>query len=146
MPPVPAAVSKSKTYLSTILETEFPTINKQISILVNCTEPMKYVNYEVLGRGDVLIARSVVVDGKNVILFSAVCFANNKNCFLQEHRFQFTAIHAMVPTAHLLVSFVRDDGELVADSLDFEVGSLLQNFVCMLFMICLTILLFFILD
>lgn len=35
----------------------------------------------------------------------------------------------MVPTAHLLVSFVRDDGELVADSLDFEVGSLLQNFV-----------------
>lgn len=54
---------------------------------------------------------------------------NNELRFLQEHRFQFTAIHAMVPTAHLLVSYIRDDGELVADSLDFEVGSLLQNFV-----------------
>lgn len=69
MPPVPAAVSKSNTYLSATLETEFPTVNKQISILVNCTEPMKYFNYEVLGRGDILIARSVVVDGRNVINF-----------------------------------------------------------------------------
>lgn len=69
MPPVPAAVSKSKTYLSATLETEFPTINKQISILVNCTEPMKYFNCEVLGRGDILIARSVVVDGRNVSLY-----------------------------------------------------------------------------
>lgn len=67
MPPVPAAVSKSGTFLAATIETEYPTVNKPISILANCTEPMKYINYEVLGRGDVLLARSVIVDGKNVI-------------------------------------------------------------------------------
>lgn len=35
----------------------------------------------------------------------------------------------MVPMAHLLVNYVRDDGELVADSLDIEIDGLLQNFV-----------------
>lgn len=69
MPPVPAAVSKSKTYLTAILETEFPTINKPISILVNCTEPMKYINYEVLGRGDVLIAKTIVIENRRVGFF-----------------------------------------------------------------------------
>lgn len=35
----------------------------------------------------------------------------------------------MVPMAHLLVNYVRDDGELVADLLDIEIDGLLQNFV-----------------
>lgn len=35
----------------------------------------------------------------------------------------------MVPVAHLIVSYVRDDGELVADSVDIEIDGLLQNFV-----------------
>lgn len=69
MPPVPAAVSKSNTYLLATLETEFPTINKPVSILVNCTEPMKYINYEILGRGDVLIGGSILIDGRKVIIF-----------------------------------------------------------------------------
>lgn len=68
MPPVPSAVSISSTFLTATIETEYPTVNKPISILVNCTEPMKYINFEVLGRGDVLLARSVIADGRNVKL------------------------------------------------------------------------------
>lgn len=74
MPPVPAAVSKSKIYLQATLETEFPTVNKPISISVNCTEPLKYINYEVLGRGDILIARTVVVDGRNVSFLTYITY------------------------------------------------------------------------
>lgn len=35
----------------------------------------------------------------------------------------------MAPTAHVLVSYVTEDGELVADSLDIELDGTLQNFV-----------------
>lgn len=35
----------------------------------------------------------------------------------------------MAPVAHVLVYYVRDDGEIVADSLDVELEGTLQNFV-----------------
>lgn len=35
----------------------------------------------------------------------------------------------MVPVSHLIVSYIRDSGELVADSIDIEVDGLMQNFV-----------------
>lgn len=46
-----------------------------------------------------------------------------------EYRFHFTATRAMVPSCHLIVSYVREDGELIGDTLDIEVDGLLQNFV-----------------
>lgn len=39
----------------------------------------------------------------------------------------------MVPVSHLIVSYVRDSGELVADSIDIEVDGLMQNFVSIVF-------------
>lgn len=35
----------------------------------------------------------------------------------------------MVPTAHLLVNYIRNDGQVVADSLDIEIDGLVQNHV-----------------
>ena len=35
----------------------------------------------------------------------------------------------MAPIAHVLVYYVKDDGEIVADSLDIELEGALQNFV-----------------
>lgn len=35
----------------------------------------------------------------------------------------------MAPTAHIIVYYVRTDGEVIADSLDVELTGLLQNFV-----------------
>lgn len=66
MPPVPAAVSPSNTYLQASIETDHPRVNVDVDILVNCTERMKYINYELFGRGDILIANSLQVDNKKV--------------------------------------------------------------------------------
>lgn len=64
-----------------------------------------------MGRGDVLITNTFQVDNA------------------KEYRFHFTATHAMVPVTHLIVYYVRQDGELIADALDIEIDGLLQNFV-----------------
>lgn len=109
--PIPAAVSTSQNYIQATLMTEHPIVNKDIEIHVNCTEPIRYVSYELFGRGDVLVANTLQM--KNV----------------ETHMFHFTATQAMVPIVHLVVSYIRADGELVADSLDIEVEGLLRNFV-----------------
>lgn len=111
--PIPAGVSYSNTFLQVSTETERPVVNLDVEVLVNCTEPLRYISYVLMGRGDVLIANSFQVDNTN------------------EYRFHFTATHAMVPVAHLLVSYIKQDGELVGDALDIEIDGLLQNFVSM---------------
>ncbi|KAJ8921010.1 hypothetical protein NQ315_015806 [Exocentrus adspersus] len=111
MPPIPAAVSYSKNYLQVSLETDRPIINLDVEVAVNCTEPLRYINYVLMGRGDVLITNTFQVDNK------------------KEFKFHFTATHAMVPVCHLIVYYVRPDGEMVGDALDIEVDGLLQNFV-----------------
>lgn len=109
--PIPAAVSRSNTFLQVSLETDRPIVNLDVEVLVNCSEPLRYIDYVLMGRGDVLIANTFHVDNK------------------KEYHFHFTATHAMVPVAHLIVSYVREDGELIGDALDIEVDGLLQNFV-----------------
>ncbi|CAG9825408.1 unnamed protein product [Phaedon cochleariae] len=111
MSPVPAAVSYTGNFLQAVLETDRPIVNLDVDILVNSTEPMRSINYVLMGRGDVLITNSFQVDNSN------------------EFRFHFTATHAMVPVCHLIVYYVRSDGELVGDALDIEIDGLLQNFV-----------------
>lgn len=110
--PIPAAVSFSNNFLQIELETEQPIVNLDVEVFVNCTERMQYINYVLMGRGDVLITNTFRVDNSN------------------EYRFHFTATHAMVPVSHLIVSYVRSDGELVGDAIDIEVDNRqLQNFV-----------------
>lgn len=104
-------MSYSNTYLQVSLENDRPTVNLDVEVGVNCTEPLRYINYVLMGRGDVLFTNTFQV-------------ANNK-----EFKFNFLATHAMVPVCHLIVYYVRPDGELIADALDIQVDGLLQNFV-----------------
>lgn len=85
---------------------------------MNSTAPLKYVSYQVLGRGDVIIAATVPVQGNQ----RAVSW-------------RFLATYAMAPTAHVVVQYVRDDGEVVADALDIELSGVLQNFVSLILFI-----------
>lgn len=117
--PIPAAVSSSKNYIQAMVLTERPIVNQDVEVFVNCSEPLQYISYELLGRGDVIAAHTLQVRNEHT------------------HWFHFTATHAMVPTAHLIVSYVRSEGEIVADSLDIEIDGLLQNFV-RLFEVCLS--------
>ncbi|KAJ8876853.1 hypothetical protein PR048_021300 [Dryococelus australis] len=85
-------------------------VNKDVEIVVNSTVPMKYFTYQVIGRGDVLMANTVQVPNVN------------------SHTFRFLATYAMAPTAHVVVSYLKDDGEVVADALDIQLDGFLQNF------------------
>ncbi|XP_035739692.1 CD109 antigen-like isoform X1 [Vespa mandarinia] len=105
------AMSHSNEYIQAILKTENPMVNHDIEIEVNSTTPLKYLSYEVLGRGDILDAGSVYGQDKHNI------------------KFKFLATYVMAPTAHVIVYYIRDDGEVIADTLDVELEGALQNFV-----------------
>lgn len=111
MAPVPAAVSYNSTFLQISLDTDRPIINEEVDIFVTCTEPMRYITYVLMGRGDVLLTNTFQVD------------------MSKEYKFRFTATHAMVPVCHLFVYYVNRDGELIGDALDIEIDGVLQNFV-----------------
>ncbi|XP_071630308.1 thioester-containing protein 1 allele S3-like isoform X2 [Temnothorax longispinosus] len=105
------AMSISNEYIQAILKTEKPTVNNYVDIEVNSTAPLKYISYEVLGRGDILHADSIYVQDKYTTSF------------------RFLATYVMAPTAHVIVYYVRTDGEVIADSLDVELTGVLQNHI-----------------
>ncbi|XP_015122489.1 CD109 antigen isoform X1 [Diachasma alloeum] len=104
------AMSPSGSYIQAVVRTESPRVNHEVEVEVNSTEVLKYLHYEVLGRGDILYAGSVSVDGK-------------------VGTFRFLATYVMAPTAHVLVYYTKENGEVVADALDVELEGTLQNFV-----------------
>lgn len=53
---VSSATSPSNSFIQAIIVTPTPTVNEDVTIRINSTEPMKYFSYEVLGRGDIIVA------------------------------------------------------------------------------------------
>ncbi|XP_015369821.1 PREDICTED: CD109 antigen-like isoform X2 [Diuraphis noxia] len=107
------AHSTSNTFVQATVLTERPTVNKDVEIQVNSTESLQYITYQVLGRGDVIVASTVQIP--NAGQHTAVI--------------RFLATYAMAPTAHVIVQFVKDDGEVVADAIDVELDGVLQNYI-----------------
>lgn len=88
-----------------------PKINQEVSVDVIATEEMSQLTYQIIGRGDVIISRSLQVP-------------NSRN-----FNFRFLASFAMVPKASVVVYYIRPDGEMITDQLKIEFGDELQNFV-----------------
>ncbi|EFX86067.1 hypothetical protein DAPPUDRAFT_313404 [Daphnia pulex] len=105
------AQSPSNSFIQVILKTENPKVNEEIAIEVNSTAPLDSYIYEVMGRGNLVVARTVQ--------------AGNQ----RSHTFRFQATAAMAPVARVVVYYVRADGEVVADALNFDVDGTFQNFV-----------------
>ncbi|XP_076663404.1 CD109 antigen isoform X3 [Andrena cerasifolii] len=105
------AMSRNNEYIQATLQTETPTVNRDVEIQVNSTVPLKYINYEVFGRGDILDAGFIYVQNNHTTTF------------------KFLATYVMAPTAHVIVYYVGNDGEIIADALDVELEGVLQNFV-----------------
>lgn len=82
-----------------------------MSVDVIATEEMDQLTYQILGRGDVIFSKTLQVP-------------NAKN-----FNFRFLASFAMVPNAHLVVYYIRKDGEIISDHIKIEFGDELQNFV-----------------
>lgn len=92
-------------------------------LVVNSTEPLRYVTYLVLGRGDVVTANSVrVPEGAKTV------------------EWRFLATYNMAPIAHIIIQYVKADGEVIADSLDIQLEGTLQNYVCILLPECISFL------
>lgn len=87
-----------------------PKINSEVTIDVQSTDIIRYLTYQVLGRGDIIIANTVDVPSQ------------------RHHSFSFLASFAMVPKAQVLVYYVLGD-EIISDNLEIEFGDDLQNFV-----------------
>lgn len=115
-PTISAANSPSNTFIQATMLTEYYAINRDIEIQVNSTDSLQYISYQVLGRGDVIVASTVQIPnaGQHVAVI------------------RFLATYAMAPTAHVIVQFVKDGGEVIADAIDIELDGVLQNFVSIL--------------
>ena len=46
---------------------------------------------------------------------------------IQQFKIRFTVTKEMVPSCRILVYYIRDDGEIVADGLFYDVEDLLEN-------------------
>jgi len=92
-----------------------PKINQEVSVDVAATEEFESLTYQVLGRGDVIVSKTIPVSPT------------------QNYNFKFLASFAMVPKASLIVYYIRSDGEIISDTLKMEFADELQNFVSFLF-------------
>ncbi|KAL0273724.1 UNVERIFIED_CONTAM: hypothetical protein PYX00_006334 [Menopon gallinae] len=109
---VGSSVSPSHTFLQATLKTDKPKVNEDVVVEVNSTVPLRYYNYVVLGRGDVIYSTTMALNSPT-----------------NKHQFHFLATFAMAPTAHVIVYYVTPEGEIVADALNVDFDSTLQNFV-----------------
>ncbi|XP_055710660.1 thioester-containing protein 1 allele R1-like isoform X3 [Phlebotomus papatasi] len=107
----PSVSSDSNTFLKTTINTPEPEVNREISVQVDSTEPMTHFTYQIIGRGDIIVSKTVEVPSRT------------------SHTFKFLASFAMVPEAALVVYFVRPDGEIVSDRQPIKFRSSFQNFV-----------------
>ncbi|XP_062547428.1 thioester-containing protein 1 allele R1-like isoform X8 [Armigeres subalbatus] len=103
--------AKYDAYIRAKVLTEIPTVNKDVTVDISSTVPMKYFNYQVLGRGDVIIGGTIPVPDRKT------------------HTFRFPASFAMVPRARLVVYFIHSDGQMISDFVEVEFASELQNFL-----------------
>ncbi|XP_034243701.1 CD109 antigen isoform X1 [Thrips palmi] len=108
---IDAALSPSSSFVQAVLVTQNPKVNEDVEIEVNSTSPLSHLSYQVMGRGDIVVAHSIPLAGQ------------------RSTTFRFLATHPMAPNARVLIHSVLETGEVVADVLDVELEGLLQNFV-----------------
>ncbi|EDW28614.1 GL19279 [Drosophila persimilis] len=93
---VPRKHLHSKNYITAKVLNDKPTVNQEISVVVRSNEPMKYFMYQLVGRGDIILSRTVDVPDSTF------------------HTIKFLASFAMMPRAKMLVYMVVN-GEFVYD-------------------------------
>lgn len=101
--------SDNGVYLQAKVKTENPTVNNDVSVEVTCTEPMKHVTFQIIGRGDLLMSNTF--DVADTV----------------KHTFKFLASFSMVPKATLIVYYITEKGEIVSDKSELKFASEFQN-------------------
>ncbi|KAG0433503.1 hypothetical protein HPB47_019855, partial [Ixodes persulcatus] len=103
------ARSPTRSFLQAWVTTEDPMIGDLVEVEVNSTQPLDHLVYEVMGRGDIVFAQTLPASG------------------VRTYRFSFSTSFRMAPRARVLVYYVRKDGEVVADAVNFDLGGILRT-------------------
>lgn len=82
-----------------------------MKIDVTATEKLTQLTYQILAKGSIIISDTFSVENK------------------QQFSFEFNPTFAMVPTANIVVFYIRKDGEIISDSTKIEMKHELRNHV-----------------
>jgi Alpha-2-macroglobulin bait region domain len=86
-------------------------IYKFVRVQVKATETMKYLYYQVIGKGGVIATHKKITYSSRVFVF------------------KFWATFPMVPEATLVVYYYRPNGEIISDRVSLKFENRLNNYV-----------------
>ncbi|XP_046542511.1 LOW QUALITY PROTEIN: CD109 antigen-like [Haliotis rubra] len=101
--------SPSDNYIQLILQSQQLSAGNDAVFAVRVTEPIKEIVYQIISRG------SIVATG--------IMGANQQTDFT----FAIPVTPKMAPNARIIVYYVREDGEIVTDSVSYDVEGAFQN-------------------
>ncbi|XP_067660553.1 CD109 antigen-like [Haliotis asinina] len=102
--------SPSDNYIQLLLKSQKLTAGGIANFDVNVTEPISGLAYQVLSRGSIVDTGTI---------------RGQRNCKLTS--FSIPVTSKMAPNSRIIVYYVRADGELVADSVSFDVDGVFEN-------------------
>lgn len=98
-------LSPSNSYLQVTSSTETPRVGDFMLFRVNITQYVESVYYHITSAGKLIFTNILPMDGA------------------RQKTFDVGISREMAPSAHILVYYVRYDGEIVADSMNFHVNT-----------------------
>lgn len=98
-------LSPSNSYLQVTSQTESARVGNFMLFRVNVTQYVDFVYYHIISAGQLIFSNILSMDGA------------------RQKTFDLAISRRMAPSAHILVYYVRYDGEIVADSFNFHVNT-----------------------
>jgi hypothetical protein len=98
-------LSPSNSYLQVTSSTEMPRVGDFMLFRVNITQYVDFVYYHITSAGKLIFTNILPMDGA------------------KQKTFDVGVSREMAPSAHILVYYVRYDGEIVADSMNFHINT-----------------------
>jgi hypothetical protein len=98
-------LSPSNSYLQVTSSTETPRVGDFMLFRVNITQYVDFVYYHITSAGKLIFTNILPMDGA------------------KQKTFDVGVSREMAPSAHILVYYVRYDGEIVADSMNFHINT-----------------------
>jgi hypothetical protein len=98
-------LSPSNSYLQVTSSTETPRVGDYMLFRVNITQYVDFVYYHITSAGKLIFTNTLPMDNA------------------RQKTFDVGISREMAPSAHILVYYVRYDGEIVADSMNFHVNT-----------------------
>ena len=98
-------LSPSNSYLQVTSSTERPRVGEFMLFRVNITQYVDFIYYHITSAGKLIFTNTLPMDGA------------------RQKTFDVGISREMAPSAHILVYYIRFDGEIVADSMNFHVNT-----------------------